>query len=285
MTVLTSKMRFDTRSRGQGVFIRDSISMNMWNIHKTTFIEAPVSFGNISQGIVGGGGQFDMGKVGAFTFINGRPHNRFRYRETNVDAQSIGRFCMIAQGTQIGVGGHPVNVLTSSAVFSNGNAWTNNFYNDSRAAEWLNELHPKYINALNRKIPILGNDVWIGLGVTVLNGVTIGDGAIVAAGAMVVNDVDPYTVVGGVPARPIKQRFDDKTIELLLKTKWWEYGPDVLVGLDLYSPYEAALRVEERINNGFPKYDGGSFEFNWQENTVYRLTEEKREFYGYIDRL
>ncbi|MDR1216224.1 MAG: CatB-related O-acetyltransferase [Treponema sp.] len=226
-----------------------------------------------------------MGKVGAFTFINGRPHNRFRYRETNVDAQSIGRFCMIAQGTQIGVGGHPVNVLTSSAVFSNGNAWTNNFYNDSRAAEWLDELHPKYINALNRRIPILGNDVWIGLGVTVLNGVTIGDGAIVAAGAMVVNDVDPYTVVGGVPARTIKQRFDDKTTALLLKTKWWEYGPDVLVGLDLYSPYEAALRVEERINNGFPKYDGGSFELNWQENTVYRQTEEKREFYGYIDRL
>jgi hypothetical protein len=192
---------------------------------------------------------------------------------------------MIAQNVQIGLGEHPVNALTSSAVFSNGNAWTKNFYNDRRAAEWLNELNPKCVNAAEHRMPILGNDVWIGFGVTVLNGVTIGDGAIVAAGAMVVKDVEPYTIVGGVPARPIKKRLDDETIELLLDTKWWEYGPDVLVGFDLYSPYEAAQRVAERINNGFPKYDCESFEFNWAEHSVYRLTEDKREFYGYIDRL
>jgi hypothetical protein len=56
MIELTSKMRFDTRSHGTGVSINDSILMNMWNIHKTTLIESPVSFGNVVQGITGGGG-------------------------------------------------------------------------------------------------------------------------------------------------------------------------------------------------------------------------------------
>ena len=67
----------------------------------------------------------------------------------------------------------------------------------------------------------IGNDVWVGFGATILSGVTIGDGAVIGARALVAKDVPPYAIVGGVPAKVIKYRFDDATIGRLLKLKWW----------------------------------------------------------------
>ena len=75
---------------------------------------------------------------------------------------------------------------------------------------------------------IIGNDVWIGANASVLRNVKIGDGAIVAAGAVVTKDVEPYTVVAGIPAKPIKNRFDDETICRLLKIKWWDFPENVI---------------------------------------------------------
>lgn len=75
---------------------------------------------------------------------------------------------------------------------------------------------------------IVGNDVWLGYGATVLSGVKIGDGAVVAANAMVVKDVPPYGIVGGNPAKLIKYRFDKEIIDELLKIKWWEW-PEVQI--------------------------------------------------------
>ena len=70
---------------------------------------------------------------------------------------------------------------------------------------------------------VVGSDVWIGYEAVILAGVTIGDGAIVAARAVVTQDVPPYTIVGGVPARPIRKRFSDQEIERLLTLRWWDW--------------------------------------------------------------
>ena len=73
---------------------------------------------------------------------------------------------------------------------------------------------------------MIGNDVWIGYGAVIMSGVTIGDGAIVGTRAVVTKDVPPYTIVGGVPAKPIRKRFSDEIISLLLEIKWWEWSED-----------------------------------------------------------
>lgn len=74
----------------------------------------------------------------------------------------------------------------------------------------------------------LGNDVWVGFEAVILSGVTIGDGAIIGARAVVTKDVEPYTIVGGVPARVIRRRFDEKTIEKLLRFRWWDKDRDFI---------------------------------------------------------
>ena len=73
---------------------------------------------------------------------------------------------------------------------------------------------------------IIGNDVWIGYEAVILSGITIGDGAIIGTRAVVTKDVPPYTIVGGVPAKPIRKRFDDVTIARLLELKWWDWSEE-----------------------------------------------------------
>ena len=75
----------------------------------------------------------------------------------------------------------------------------------------------------NKGDTVIGNDVWIGYEAVILSGVTVGDGAVIGARAVVTKDVPPYTVVGGVPAKEIKKRFDEKTVEALLNLRWWDW--------------------------------------------------------------
>ena len=70
---------------------------------------------------------------------------------------------------------------------------------------------------------MVGNDVWIGYEAVILSGVTIGDGAVIGTRAVVTKDVPPYTIVGGVPAKPIRKRFDDAVIERLEALRWWDW--------------------------------------------------------------
>ena len=72
-------------------------------------------------------------------------------------------------------------------------------------------------------MPIIGNDVWIGLNVIIMRGVVIGDGAVVAAGSIVTSNVEPYSIVAGIPAKHIRFRFSDYQIRKLKEIKWWDW--------------------------------------------------------------
>lgn len=80
---------------------------------------------------------------------------------------------------------------------------------------------------------IIGNDVWLGFGSTIMSGVKISDGSVIGANSVVTTNVEPYSIVGGNPARLIKKRFDDMTIEKLMKIKWWNWS-DKIIGKYLH---------------------------------------------------
>lgn len=193
--------------------------------------------------------------------------------------RNIGRFCSFAQNVTVGVGGHSTTALTHHQIFECSQFWSKPFWDYD--AEWVSSNMKKNLeNEPKRKdAACIGNDVWIGTGAIVLNGVNIGDGAVVAAGAVVTKDVPPYTIVGGVPAKVIRKRFSEELTERLLAVKWWDYGPNVLKGLDISNPENCMEELEERIANGFPKYIPDRFEFHPKDGTIYKISakSEKRE--------
>lgn len=127
----------------------------------------------------------------------------------NVINSKIGRFCSIGPFVQIGLGKHPTNRFSTSPLFySPNNAFKIKLVEESRFDEF------EHIE--------IGNDVWIGANAIILDGVKIGDGVIIAAGSVVTKDIPNFAIVGGVPARIIKYRFDHEIIDKLEKIRWWE---------------------------------------------------------------
>lgn len=140
----------------------------------------------------------------------------FNYPEFG-DQLIIGKFCSIASGTKfiMGPANHRISSVTTYPFHVFGGLWS--------------EKTPPHLSQLPFKGDIVvGNDVWIGRESVIMPGVKIGDGAIVAAYSVVTKDVEPYSVVGGNPARFIKKRFDDFLIALLLELKWWDFSPEDL---------------------------------------------------------
>lgn len=125
----------------------------------------------------------------------------------------IGKFCSISYGVTIGPPEHNYHRLSLHPFIHLSNY---DIFNDGEVIPSDKQDKPCCI----------GNDVWIGCNSTILRGVTIGDGAIVAANALVNRDVPPYAIVGGVPARIIKYRFDPEVIGKLLELKWWNWSID-----------------------------------------------------------
>lgn len=101
-----------------------------------------------------------------------------------------------------------------------------------------------FINYAHTTPAEIGNDVWIGQNAVIMDGVKIGDGAIVAAGAVVTKDVAPYAIVGGVPAKLIKYRFDEATIKDLLRLKWWELSDKEILSLPVNDVKESIKRLK-----------------------------------------
>lgn len=137
---------------------------------------------------------------------------------STVNDTIIGRYCCISHHVVIVQGRHPVgdNVSIHPAFFSETNCVDLSFVNQSSFNEY------KYVDKEKRIACQIGNDVWIGYGAYIMEGVRIGDGAVIAAGAVVVKDVPNYAVVGGIPAKIIRFRFDPETIDWLNNLKWWE---------------------------------------------------------------
>lgn len=133
----------------------------------------------------------------------------------------IGRYSSIAQNVKRMQAGHPMSRFTTSMLTYAPGISAFNDYLESQQANIQRIPH----GLLNDSPIVIGNDVWVGQDVTFsTNGITVGDGAVIAAGSIVTKDVAPYAIVGGVPAKVIKYRFDEKIIEALLELKWWQYG-------------------------------------------------------------
>jgi acetyltransferase-like isoleucine patch superfamily enzyme len=127
-----------------------------------------------------------------------------------VNHATIGKFCSISAEVFVGLGQHPLGDRVSTHplfyLHRPENGW------DVADRDFQREYFPTSV----------GNDVWLGHRASLKGGITVGDGAVVGAGAVVTADVPPYAIVAGVPAKPIRYRFDPETIEFLLRLKWWD---------------------------------------------------------------
>lgn len=153
------------------------------------------------------GSRILLSNIGAFTYIS--------YNSSIINS-SIGRFCSIASGVNIGLATHRLDGVSTSPVFYSPNnalkiSWSyKSFFDDSH------------------KPVIIGNDVWIGTKAVIMGGVKIGDGAVIGACAVVTKDIPPYAICVGIPAKIVRYRFNPYDIAFLECIKWWELPEHIL---------------------------------------------------------
>ena len=162
-------------------------------------------------------------EVGDYTMYNDFVNDPKDFQKNNVlyhypinrDRLIIGKFCSIACGAKF---------IFTSANHKLGSLSTYPF--PLFFEEW--DLDKSNVTDAwdNKGDIVIGNDVWIGYEAVIMQGVTIGDGAIIGTRAVVTKDVPPYSIIGGVPAKPIRKRFSDEVISQLLEIKWWDWSDD-----------------------------------------------------------
>lgn len=164
-------------------------------------------------------------EVGEYTIYNDFVRDPRDFEKNNVlyhypvngDRLVIGRFCSIACGAKF--------------MFTSGNHSMQSLANYTFPiffGEWGLDAKDICDAWDNKGDTVIGNDVWIGYEAVIMPGVKIGDGAVIGTRALVTKDVPPYTIVGGVPAKPIRRRFDDATVEKLEALRWWDWDKDRL---------------------------------------------------------
>lgn len=131
-----------------------------------------------------------------------------------ISETKMGKFCSIGPNVRIAPGKHPTHTFVSThpAIYSNPDYCLKNFQKKD---------HHNPVRNVS-----VGNDVWICANVIVADGVNVGDGAIIGSNSVVTSDVEPYTIVGGIPARFIRKRFKDEQIDVLNESKWWDKDID-----------------------------------------------------------
>lgn len=147
---------------------------------------------------------------------------------------SIGSFCSIASNAAIGPSQHPLNFLSTHPF------------------QYLKyeKLIPKQkIMFISSRPVTVGNDVWIGANVIIMDGLKIGDGAVIGANAVVTHDVPPYAIVGGIPARIIRYRFEPEIIKKLLALQWWNLPDEQIAALPLDNVKKCISILEKEKRN------------------------------------
>ena len=221
-----------------GVAVRDPASIvKLFGRYYTDIalvFEPPVSVTRIEK---------QLGRVGRYTF--------FGDQSTFERVSGIGRYSSLASNIIMGRAFHPTSFLSSSKVFyaGAGSTLVGDEFTEFKTlaastrqaarAEWIR------IEAERHGEISIGHDVWIGDRVIVMQGVSIGTGAVVAANAVVTKDVPPYAVVGGVPAKLIKYRFPEKTIERLLASRWWDLPLHAMAPVPSHDIDRAIDAIEE----------------------------------------
>ncbi|MGB0747287.1 MAG: chloramphenicol acetyltransferase [Magnetospiraceae bacterium] len=157
-------------------------------------------------------------EVGARTKMTETRFGDYSYvvEDADIIYAKIGKFCSLARGVRINPGNHPLD-----------RAALHHFTYRARRFD-LGDDDDTFFDWRRKFSVTLGHDVWIGHGAVVLPGITIGTGAAVGAGAVVTQDVAPFTIVVGTPAKPVHKRFDEATIAALLDLAWWDWPHDRL---------------------------------------------------------
>ena len=149
--------------------------------------------------------------VGEFTYIADADFERHvsHHYDFIGDKLIIGKFCQIASGVEFVMNGanHQMNAVSTFPFYT---------------LEGWDMAPPKSEDLPLKGDTVIGNDVWIGQNAVILPGVRIGDGAIIGANSVVGSSIEPYTVAVGNPARPVRKRFDEELISLLLSFRWWD---------------------------------------------------------------
>jgi phosphonate metabolism protein (transferase hexapeptide repeat family) len=178
-------------------------------------------------------------RVGARTSLMETEMGAYSYivNDSSTAYSSIGKFCSIARDTRLNPGNHPTWKAALHHFTYRSVSYELGPEDDADFFEWRRADHVS-----------IGHDVWIGHGATILAGVSVGTGAVVGAGAVVSKDVPPFTIVGGVPSKPIRERFPKPVQDGLLELAWWDWEHEKLAeALHDFRELDADAFVEKHL--------------------------------------